>query len=69
MRSMIALILVIYLVGVGVVLAPTINAKWNNATAADLSARVTQQLPNAMAWPVIVYHRVADTPAQQAAGT
>ncbi len=66
MRSLIALIAIIYLVGVGVVLAPTINAKWNTATAAELSAGVSQQLPTALAWPVVVYHRVADTPVQQA---
>jgi hypothetical protein len=51
MRLVLALIIVIYLVGVGVVLAPTIQAKWNAAPASDLAASVWDQLPYALAWP------------------
>jgi hypothetical protein len=59
MRLIIALIVIVYLVGVGVVLAPTIQGKWNSATASELSASVWDALPNALAWPVRAYHSVA----------
>jgi hypothetical protein len=56
MRAVIALIVIIYLVGVGVVLSPTIQAKWNGASASNLAASIGQALPNALAWPAGVYH-------------
>jgi hypothetical protein len=62
MRTFIALLVIVYLVGVGVVLAPTISGKWNTATAADLSGSVWAELPPALAWPVTVYHRLMDAP-------
>jgi hypothetical protein len=55
MRAIIALIVIVYLVGVGVVLAPTIQAKWNGASASDLATSIAQALPNALAWPAGVY--------------
>ncbi len=60
MRVLIALIVVIYLVGVGVALAPTIQAKWTSASAADLATSVGQALPNAVAWPARIFHGAAD---------
>ena len=59
MRLIIALIVIVYLVGVGVVLAPTIQAKWSSVPASELTASVVEALPNALAWPVRVYHSVA----------
>ncbi len=59
MRLIIALIVIVYLVGVGVVLAPTISGKWNSATASELTASVGEALPDALAWPVRAYHSVA----------
>jgi hypothetical protein len=56
MRALIALIVIIYLVGVGVVLSPTIQAKWNGASASDLATSVGQGLPGALGWPARVYH-------------
>jgi hypothetical protein len=58
MRLIIALIVILYLVGIGVVLAPTIQAKWSTAPASELSASVWEELPNALAWPVRAYHSV-----------
>jgi len=58
MRLIIALIVIVYLVGVGVVLAPTIQGKWNSATASELTASVGDALPTALAWPARVYHSV-----------
>jgi hypothetical protein len=59
MRLVLALLLIVYLVGVGVVLSPTINAK-DTETAPDLAARVVQALPNAVAWPAYAFHRVSE---------
>jgi hypothetical protein len=58
MRVLIALVVIIYLVGVGVALAPTIQAKWKDASAADLAASVMQELPNALAWPARAFRSI-----------
>jgi Flp pilus assembly pilin Flp len=55
MRLLIALLVIVYLVGVGVALSPTIKEKWNSAPASDLSASVVQALPDALAWPARVF--------------
>ncbi len=60
MRVIIALIVIVYLVGVGVALSPTIQAKWNSASASDLTTSVAQALPNALAWPARAFHSIAD---------
>lgn len=59
MRGLIVLLVIIYLVGVGVALSPTIELKWNNAAASDLAASVGQDLPYALAWPARVYNSMA----------
>jgi Flp pilus assembly pilin Flp len=51
MRAIIALLVIVYLVGVGVALSPTIKTKWNSAPASELAASVVQALPDAVAWP------------------
>jgi hypothetical protein len=61
MRTFVSLIVIVYLVGVGVELAPTISGKWNSMTAADLFGSVWLELPGALAWPVAAYHRVIDS--------
>jgi hypothetical protein len=58
MRAIIALIVIVYLVGAGFVLAPTIQSKWSSAPASDLATSVWQALPNALAWPVSSYHSI-----------
>ena len=55
MRALISLIVIVYLVGIGVVLAPTVRGKWNAGTASELSASVVQAMPSALAWPAGVY--------------
>jgi hypothetical protein len=52
MRLVIALIVIVYVVGVGVVLSPTIQAKWSDAPASNFATSVADALPNAVAWPV-----------------
>jgi hypothetical protein len=61
MRTFVALIVIVYLIGVGVQLAPTISGKWNTVTAADLFGSVWVELPAALSWPVAAYHRLVDT--------
>jgi hypothetical protein len=58
MRGIIALVVVIYLVGVGVVLAPTVQGKWSSASASELTSSIAQALPEALAWPVRAYHSI-----------
>jgi hypothetical protein len=52
MRLLVALIIVIYLVGVGVVLSPIVRSTWNSEPASVLAGHVLQALPDALAWPV-----------------
>ena len=51
MRLLIAIIIIIYLVGVGVVLSPLIRSTWNSEPASALADHVIQALPDALAWP------------------
>ncbi len=60
MRVLIALLVIIYIVGVGVALSPTIRAKWNGGSASDFATSVAQALPNAAAWPVRAFHSITD---------
>jgi hypothetical protein len=64
MRMLILLIVVVYLVGVGVVLAPTIQAKWSTEPASELFANVAHELPKALAWPMSAYHSLRPSDAQ-----
>jgi hypothetical protein len=50
MRSVLAVILITYLIGVGIVLSPTIRS----TPASYLSASIGQQMPYALAWPARV---------------
>ncbi|SDR53983.1 hypothetical protein SAMN05444161_5645 [Rhizobiales bacterium GAS191] len=60
MRFLIAMIVIIYFVGVGVALSPTLQGKWSGASASDLVTSVAQELPNAMAWPVRAYRSTTE---------
>ena len=60
MRALIGLIVIVYLVGVGVALAPAIQAKWSTASASDLATGVGEALPNALGWPARAYHSITD---------
>jgi hypothetical protein len=56
MRLLLALIVIIYLVGVGVVLSPTVRSTWDSEPASVLANRIAQALPDALAWPVRAAH-------------
>ncbi len=49
MRLLIALIVIIYLVGVGVILSPTVRSEWNSAPASVLADYIARELPDALA--------------------
>jgi len=55
MRALIVLLVIIYLVGVGVVLAPTIKANWSTGSVSQLFGSVAKELPRALSWPATVY--------------
>jgi hypothetical protein len=59
MRVLLSLLVIFYLVGVGIALAPTFQANWSKASAAQLAGSVAQSLPGAMAWPATAYRAVA----------
>jgi hypothetical protein len=63
MRMLIALLVIAYLVGVGVTLAPTIRANWTTAPVSQFVDSVGAELPRALAWPAAAYRGIADTPA------
>ena len=51
MRLLLALIIIIYLVGIGVVLSPTVRSDWNSQPASVLTDHIVQALPDALVWP------------------
>lgn len=59
MRLLLALIIIIYLVGVGVVLSPTVRSDWNSQPASVLTGHIVQALPAALAWPARAAHAFA----------
>ena len=60
MGGILALVVVVYLIGMGVVLAPTVQTEWNSATAAEFTGSVLRELPRAAVWPQTLYHRMMD---------
>jgi len=52
MRLVLALIVIIYLVGVGVALSPVVQSAWNSETASAFADTIGRALPDALAWPV-----------------
>ena len=60
MGGILTLLVIVYLVGIGVVLAPTVQGEWNTGTASDFFGSILQELPVAAAWPVALYHRMMD---------
>jgi hypothetical protein len=60
MRLLLGLIVIAYLIGVGVALAPIIRDKWNTATASEFTTSVAGQLPYAFGWPVRAYYRLRE---------
>jgi hypothetical protein len=57
MRMFIALLVVVYLVGIGVVLAPTVEAKWNTGSTSQFVTSIATEMPTALAWPATIYRK------------
>jgi hypothetical protein len=56
MRALITLLVIVYFIGVGVVLAPTIQANWSISPASHFVESISGELPRALAWPVRRQH-------------
>jgi hypothetical protein len=63
MRVLTALLVIAYLVGVGVALAPTIKANWSTGPASQFVESVATELPRALSWPATVYRSIAEKPS------
>jgi hypothetical protein len=61
MRGVLAVLVIVYLAGVGVELAPAFSSA-SNSSVSVLFASVMRELPDALEWPVRVYHRFKDQP-------
>jgi hypothetical protein len=62
MRLLITLLVIAYFVGVGVVLAPTIQANWSTGPASQFVESVATELPRALSWPAAAYRSIAEKP-------
>jgi hypothetical protein len=62
MRMLFALLVIAYLVGVGVMLAPTIKANWSTIPASQFVERIVAELPRALSWPATAYRGIAENP-------
>ena len=60
MRVLIALVVVIYLIGVGVALAPAFQTNVGSAASSDIASRVAQSLPDALGWPSRAYRDLSE---------
>ena len=69
MRAFIGLIVIVYLVGVGVVLAPSVKGRWDSGTASELSQSIAAALPNALAWPAAAFRSLTGQVEPPARGT
>ena len=62
MRMLLTLLVIAYLVGVGVTLAPTIRASWSTVPASEFVEKIVAELPRALSWPVAAYRSVTENP-------
>lgn len=60
MRAFIALVVIVYLVGVGVALAPTVRDRWTTAPAPAFADSVARAAPDAFAWPARAYRAATE---------
>jgi hypothetical protein len=60
MRAFVALVVVVYLVGVGVALSPTVQNKWSSVPASEFASSVAEALPGAAAWPARAFQSLPE---------
>jgi hypothetical protein len=58
MRVLIAVLLIVYFVGVGVALGPAFQADWNSVPGSQFAANMAKDMPRALAWPEAAYRRL-----------
>ena len=67
MIRLIWVLLIVYVIGIGVQLAPTVREAWDTVPSSQLVSRVVSELPAAAAWPMRVYEsvrgKIQSTPA------
>ncbi|MDQ0470522.1 hypothetical protein [Labrys wisconsinensis] len=55
MSRLLLLVVVVYIIGICVQLAPVVRASWDTVPASQLTADVLAHLPEASSWPVRVF--------------
>lgn len=55
MRTILSLLIVVYLIGVGVELAPVVQGQWSSGSASDFASSIARALPDALTWPAKLY--------------
>jgi hypothetical protein len=63
------LLVLVYVIGIGVKLAPTVRDSWSTLPASQLVSRLAGELPDAAAWPMRVYESLRGLGASTPAGT
>lgn len=62
MRLLISLLVIAYLIGVGVALAPAIKGSWSTVSMAQLAQDISEGLPKALSWPLTAYRNMTSKP-------
>ena len=52
MGRLLSLLVLVYVIGIAVQLAPSAQAGWDTQSASQLVAGMVEELPHAAAWPV-----------------
>jgi hypothetical protein len=60
MRAIIGMFAIIYLVGVGIALTPTVQANWSTVPTSQLFGRVATELPKAVSWPATACRSISE---------
>ncbi|MDT3381481.1 hypothetical protein RNI52_29415 [Labrys neptuniae] len=60
MRAILSLLIIVYLIGVGVQLAPVVQGQWSSGSASDFASSIARALPDALTWPAKVYRGLTD---------
>jgi hypothetical protein len=58
-RVIIATLLIVYLIGVGVELAPSVWSGWSTGNGSRMVNNMIGALPDALAWPASAYRGIA----------
>jgi hypothetical protein len=59
-RIALSLLAIVYVVGVGVYLGPSIWAGWSSSNAGMMVENVSSALPDALAWPISAFRSISE---------